>query len=419
MLADDLGYGDPGCYGNRVLHTPHIDQLAEEGVRLTDFYMSSPVCSPSRASLMTGRCLPRHGLTGVITTHDHETTLSLEEVLLPELLQKRGYRTGLVGKWHLGEAAAARPNSRGYDYFFGGLLGGKDFFTHDFVNGQHDLFENNKPVHRKGEYITDLHSDAATAFIRRNKERPFFLFLSFNAVHKAMGPVSQNKVVQAPRRWLDYYKRKGIKDEQDRFYFACASAMDECIGEVMAELKKQNLDERTFVFFTSDNGPEARQAGTSSPLRGSKQEMWEGGLRVPAIARWRGKIPAGEIRQQPGIVEDLFPTALKIAGIGPPKGLVLDGRNVMPTLIRNESGEARDLIWSYIRWSKHRVVRRDQWVMHNGELFDLEKDLRQEKNVAAQHRELTAELETAWTDWMRQFPKEQKRWKKQLPPRGK
>lgn len=419
ILADDLGYGDLGCYGNYKVKTPNLDKLAARGVKLTDFYVTTPVCSPSRGALLTGRYPQRNGLTNVIEVNDRTTHLPLRETLISDLMQQNGYKTACIGKWHIGEPKPAQPNARGFDYFFGSPLGGIDFFTHQWMDGSHILYENHTPVHREGEYITDILGEKAAKFVDKNADDPFFMYLSFFAVHTAMGPESANKVIQAPKRWEEYYRKQGLTAEKDIQFAGCLSAMDEAIGKVVDTLEKHNLKDETFIFFTSDNGPDPRESGTAFPCSGTKHQMWEGGVREPAIACWPGKIPAAKIRTNPAITLDLFPTTLHVAGIQKPRDLYLDGQNILPQLISDKPAPQRDLYFSYIRKShgdtKEKAVRRGKWVWVNGELYDLTVDIGQQKNIADEYPHIAAQLETAWNQWIDQFPLEKQRWAGESP----
>ncbi len=423
ILADDLAWGDLGCYGHELLETPNLDRLAAEGARLLDFYVDAPVCSPTRAALLTGRVPQRNGLTNVIETRDHATCLARGETLVSELLQHAGYATALVGKWHVGETPGARPNDRGFDYFFGNLLGGLGFYTHDFMDqGIHDLWENRAPIQRDEAYVTDLVGDAAARFIEKEADGPFFLYLAFQAVHTDMGSVGMNRRMVAPPRWIEHYatKLESRPDEPRVLYYACASAMDEAVGKVLGTLQRRELTQRTFVFFTSDNGPEPRQAGNAGPFRGTKHTMWEGGIRVPAVARWPGRIPAGVVRRGCGAGHDLLPTTLAAAGIAKPADLKLDGHNLLPLLERGEDDGGRALCWSYIREGhgvREKAVRQGRWKWLNGELYDLEADPGESDDLAAERPEVAAALRAAWEGWVGQFPEEAARWNDRAPAR--
>lgn len=423
ILADDLGYGDLGCFGSGAARTPNLDRLAAGGARLTNFYVNAPVCSPSRASLLTGRVPQRHGLTNVIETNDHTSQLSLQEILLPRLLKQNGYASGLLGKWHLGESPRARPNQRGFDYFFGGLLGGMDYFKHTFGAYRHDLWRDEREVFRDGEYITSLIGEEAEAFIARHRTQPFFLFVSFTAPHTAIDARNRFGVYQAPERLLKLYAPASGADETAT-YRAMVTALDEAVGRLLAALRENELEKETFVLFLSDNGPDPhpRLAGSAAPLRGTKHTLWEGGIRVPAIASWPGRIPAGVVRRSAAIGADVFPTALALAGVKKPHDLLLDGQDLTPLLVRGTPGKPRDLYWSYVRdtlrISREQAVRRGKWKWLNGELYDLEADPGERRNIAARHRGQTAALAAAWQRWLAQFPQEAQRWEGRKPLRA-
>ncbi len=433
ILADDLGYGDLGCFGGDLARTPNLDRLAAGGARLTDFYVNAPVCSPSRASLLTGRVPQRHGLTNVIETNDHATRLALDEVLLPQLLRQSGYASGIIGKWHVGEPPPARPNARGFDYFFGGLLGGMDYFKHSFGSYGHDLWRNQQEVFRDGEYITGLIGEEADKFITAHRTQPFFLFVSFTAPHTAIDERNRFSQYQAPARLLKPEAPEGEPpggempggDLNDAVkYRAMVTALDEVVGRLLAALRGNGLEKNTLVLFLSDNGPDPnpKLVGSAGPLRGSKHTLWEGGIRVPAIAWWPGRIPAGVVRRSYAIGADFFATALALAGVNKPGDLALDGRDIMPLLVSGAPGKSRDLYWSYVRdtlrISRERALRRGKWKWLNGELYDLETDQGERRDLAARHPRLAATLETAWKTWVAQFPREARRWEGRRPQRA-
>ncbi len=417
ILADDLGWGDLGCYGHETVRTPHLDRLAREGVRMTSFYADAPVCSPTRGALLTGRVPQRNGLTNVIETTDHTTHLRADETLISEMLRGAGYTTGIVGKWHVGEAWPVRPNRRGFDFFYGGLLGGMDFYRHDFVNAQHDLWLNDTPVRRDGEYITDILGEQAAGFVRRSKDEPFFLYLSFQAVHISMGSQSRGDI-QVPPRWLKRYE-SGALSEQRLKYYAAVSAMDEAIGRVLDAVDTAGVTDNTVVIFTSDNGPEPRWPGSSGPFFGTKHTLWEGGIRVPMIIRWPKRLPAGEVCSACAVTHDLAPTILSMTDIGKPRNPVMDGIDLAPLLKGRRPDRPRTLCWSYLRdtlaISREKAIRRGQWKWLNGALYDLERDPMESRDVSAQYPAVAAELGAAWNTWVRQFPDEVKRWGDRKP----
>ena len=312
ILADDLGYGDLGCYGHPKFKTPNLDRLATEGVRLRQFHSPSPYCAPSRAALLTGRYPLRHGLTANPAPDGGAKAdalgLPLTEVLLPQLLKRAGYATGMIGKWHLGHREAELlPTRRGFDEYFGIL------YSNDMRPVR--VLKDEKVV----EYpvvqatLTDRYTDAAVDFIGRNRSRPFFLYLAHAMPHK---PLACSE---------GFYKKSGAG-----LYADVMVELDASVGRVLAKLKELGLENDTLVIFTSDNGP--WYGGSSGGLRGMKGTTWEGGYRVPCIVRWPGQLPAGKTSEVLSFLADLFPMALTAAGVAAPKDVVLDGRDLLPTL---------------------------------------------------------------------------------------
>jgi arylsulfatase A-like enzyme len=415
ILADDLGYGDLHSFGSQAVQTPHLDRLAASGVRLTSFYADAPVCSPTRASLLTGQAPQRHGVTGVIATGDAKTGMRPNQLTMATVFQGRGYRTALFGKWHLGSKGIHLPNRRGFDEFFGGLMGGLDFFRHDTDGAGHDLWNNGDSEHHDRRYITDLVADRAVKFISANRDHPFFMLLSFHAVHTAMGS-RERGVIQAPQRWLDHYQQSGLftADQTKSLQMAaCISAMDEGVGRVLDILSKSGLEEQTVIWFTSDNGPLGQMGGSAGPFRGAKHSLWEGGIRVPAIVRFPGKLSAGAVVDMPAATRDILPTLCEAAGLEISKRDRIDGESLWPQLCGKANPSQRTLCWSYVREShatREQAVRRGRWKWLNGELYDLESDPGETKNLAEAKPEIASQLAEAWQTWIREFPQEAQRW---------
>jgi arylsulfatase A-like enzyme len=301
LVADDMGYGDIGVHGSKDIPTPNIDALARGGVRFTDGYVTGPYCSPTRAGLLTGRYQQRFG---------HEFNLGvggqfglpLSESTLADRLRAAGYRTALFGKWHLGAGEKFHPMSRGFDEFFG-FLGGGHSYLDVAAESNNPLLDGRKPA-TSVTYLTDTLADRAVDFIRREKARPFLLYLAFNAVHTPM---------HATDKYLARFTQ--IQDSQRRTYAAMLSAMDDAIGRTIAEIRDQQLEENTLIVFISDNGGPTMMgtsvnASSNGPLRGSKRQTWEGGIRVPFIVRWKGHVPEGKTDARPVIQLDVLPTAL-------------------------------------------------------------------------------------------------------------
>src|SRR3954451_12782539 len=315
LLADDLGYGDLACFGHPKFKTPNLDRMAAEGARLTQFNTPMPFCAPTRASLMTGRYPFRCGLTsnpapdfgGQYT----ELRLPTSEITLAKLFHNAGYATGMVGKWHLGHTKKEfYPVHRGFDEYLG-ILYSNDMRPVQLIDGE-DVVE--YPVVQAT--LTKRYTDRAVKFIERNKNKPFFLYFAHAMPHKPLAASEK------------YYQKSGAG-----LYGDVIAELDASVGQVLAKLKELKLDDNTFVVFTSDNGPWF--GGSTGGLRGMKGTSWEGGYRVPFIARWPGMIPVGHISDQPAIMMDLFTTTLRIAGIAAPADRVIDGADISPILTSN------------------------------------------------------------------------------------
>ncbi|HNT88139.1 MAG TPA: sulfatase-like hydrolase/transferase, partial [Candidatus Hydrogenedentes bacterium] len=338
ILADDLGYGDLGVTGCKDVPTPHIDAIATGGVRFTHGYVSCPVCSPTRAGLMTGRYQQRFGHwynPGPPVDEQPNIGLPLSETTIADRLKEAGYATGLVGKWHLGLGPEFHPMKRGFDEFFGFPHG-----SHSYVDSRADT---KNPIMRGTEavdepaYLTEAFTREAVDFIRRRAGAPFFLYLSYNAVH---GPL------QAPDAYLERFK--AIEDETRRTYAAMLSALDDGVGAVLAALREKGIEEDTLVFFLSDNGgPIAVNGSRNTPFSGAKGTLQEGGIRVPFFLRWPERLPAGRTCDLPVISLDILPTCLAAAGGALPSDAPLDGVNLLPYLAGNEGAPHDYLFWRY------------------------------------------------------------------------
>jgi len=409
IVADDMGYGDCGEYGCKDIPTPHIDALAKGGVRFTDGYVTGTVCSPTRAALMTGRYHHRDGVADWI--RPGKPGLDTGVPTVAEYLRKAGYRTALIGKWHLGEAAEHHPLKRGFDEFYGFLGGHRDYFPDKPKQPEEPLdtctqmMRGYSPA-TETEYTTHAFAREAEAFIGRqkSKEAPFFLYLAFNAVHIPL---------QAP---ADYRKRfEHIPDPLRRSYAAMLAAMDDAVGRVSAALADAGLEENTLVCFISDNGGNTRKGlpngALNTPLRGSKAQVWEGGIRVPFIVKWKGVLPGGEVYRKPAIQMDLTATFLALAGAAPDAQWPLDGTDLMPFLKGGNPGAPHDtLCWKYgpqwaIRQGDWKLLRYDLKNEETGErvltpqLYNLAQDICEQDDLAAQMPEKVKELQKHWDVW--------------------
>jgi arylsulfatase A-like enzyme len=339
IVVDDLGYGDLSSFGGRDIRTPHIDRLMERGIRYDHFYANSPVCSPTRASLMTGRYPDLVGVPGVIRTHRHNSwgRLSSSAVVLPEILAKADYRTACVGKWHLGLDHSSHPNSRGFEFFHGFLGDMMDDYYDHRRHGFNYMRLNETEIDPEG-HATDLFSDWAVDYLARAKssERPFFLYLAYNAPHTP---------IQPPEEWARRVlaRESGIDASRARLV-ALIEHLDDGIGRVLSALGEHDLEEETLVLLTSDNGGQQNVGANNGRLRGGKQDMWEGGIRVPFCAVWPGRIPPGTRSNGLAITMDLFPTICEAAGVTIEHEI--DGRSLLSELTGAtvQSGE-RVLIW--------------------------------------------------------------------------
>jgi len=346
ILVDDLGYGDLSAYGATDLKTPNIDRLVRAGMRFDQFYANCPVCSPTRASLLTGRYPDLVGVPGVIRTHINENFgyLSQQAVLLPRMLKKANYHTAIIGKWHLGLESPNTPNERGFDHFHG-FLGDmmEDYYTHR-REGHNYMRLNEKEIDPKG-HATDLFTQWAIDYIheREKSDQPFFLYLAYNAPHTP---------IQPPPEWVERVKarEKNIGEKRAKLV-ALIEHLDDGIGKVMAALKKSGKAENTLVIFTSDNGGLLRVGANNGPLNGGKQQMYEGGIRVPMCAVWPGHIKPGTKSNRIALTMDLFPTICDVAGV--PVDHEIDGVSILPNLSGKNQPELDN---RYLFW-----VRREGW----------------------------------------------------------
>lgn len=406
ILADDLGYGDLGCYGCDDIRTPNLDTLASEGVRFTDFYANAAICSPTRAAFLTGRYQQRIDLEDALYYQEMGRGLPLGGKTLADSLKEAGYATALAGKWHLGYDAGRRPNQQGFDRFFGLLGGNHHYFKHMDRIGAPDLFQDEKPIERAG-YSTDLISDEAIRFLRElTPRKPTFLFLSYNAPHfPFQGPDDRGKPVQP--------QKKNWQQGDRPTYVAMVESMDAGIGRVLAEVDRLGLRDQTLVVFTSDNGGDIHSR--NAPMRDHKGSLWEGGTRVPCIARLPEVLPAGKETRQAGITMDWSATIRRMAGL--PKDEALeDGIDLLPMMTGRKPVVERTLFWRRIRGPvrrktpEGRAVRRGKWKLvepPDGEPFlcDLEADVSETRNLITGHSRIAWELKGLLDDWEKRFPR--------------
>ncbi len=440
IVTDDHGYGDLGCMGADDLKTPHLDALAANGVLFTSWYSNSPVCSPSRAALLTGRHPARTGIREILGGHRSEIGLGQGVPTLASALKPLGYRTSLVGKWHLGVAEGYRPSDHGFDDWFGILSGLVDYFSHinyslwpwnpDY-HPVHDLWENDREAWRNGKYLTDLISDRAVDVIRNRSEDPFLLYVGYTAPHSPM---------HAPAEYVDRFPELS---PARRIMAAMLSAVDDGIGAIVSELESQGILEDTCIFFMSDNGPARHPAnwldGNLEPyygaradqLRGGKGSLFEGGIRAPALLQWPARVPAGQVIDEPAMAMDIFPTLIQAAG-GTLDQFDVDGKDLMGMLVEQEPTPHEVLTWEFrqqtaVRVGPWKLVLRpvesdatDDWEPEGSEaraeldarmahrsapadeaifLFNLDEDLGETTNLREARPDVVTELLTIAMRW--------------------
>jgi len=417
ILIDDFGYADCGPYGAKDIRTPHIDRLAREGVKFTDFYANAPVCTPTRCGFITGRWQQRVGLewamgfsaesfrrqgTEWVRESDiHSLGLPANVPTLPKMLKGAGYATGAFGKWHLGYKDEFNPTRHGFDEYFGELLGHCDYYTHAYYDGTYALRDGLTPVKVEG-YLTDLINQRAVEFIRKHAHDPFFLYVPHLAVHCPFQP---------PGRPLPSVTKANMYDGDRRTYAAMVEKVDEGVGMILAELEKHDLAKNTLVVLSSDNGGE--RYSDNSPLFHHKSTLWEGGIRVPCLMRWPARLPQGKVTSQVGITMDLSATFAAIAGAAPPADRPLDGMNLLPVLTGEQPEMTRTLCWRIDRTGRQqKAVRDGSWkYIQDGNvemLFDLAHDIGERRDVSFAHPDVIADLKARLAAWEADVDREPK-----------
>ena len=396
ILADDLGYAGIGCQGATDIPTPHIDALAANGVRMTDGYATCPVCAPTRAGLLSGRYQQRFGFEtnpGPEAYADQNFGLPRSERTIAERLKELGYATGMFGKWHVGYKPGLTPPDRGFDEFFGFLSGANDYVPPvGRRSARQPILRGTKTV-EENEYLTDAFGREAVNFIERHKDHPFFCYVPFNAVHSPL---------QAASKYLKRFEH--IADQKRRIHCAMVAAMDDNVGRVMEALRRHGLEERTLVIFLSDNGgPTPETTASNAPLRGYKGQVLEGGIRVPFIVRWKGKLPEGKVYDRPVLSLDIAPTVMAAAGNPAGPGDRLDGVDLTPYLLGTTTGAPHGAL--YWRFYDQRAIRMGDWklVRANREtrwsLYHLKRDIGEARDLADREAGKVKELEAAWNAW--------------------
>ncbi len=399
IMADDLGWADLSVYGQTDFETPNLDRLASRGVRFTQAYANSAVCSATRFALMTGRYQYRlrGGLEEPIAgTATDKLGLPPEHPTLPSLLRDAGYATALIGKWHLGRPPQFGPEKSGYEYFFGNHGGAIDYFTHCYgagENARHDLYQGNDPVKREG-YYTYILADEASRYIRAAAtDKPFFLSLHFTAPHWPwVGPNDEH----VSRELKNLHHHDGGNLE---VYAEMVRALDTAVGQVLLTLEERNLTNNTIVIFTSDNGGE--RFSKTWPFVGQKTELLEGGIRVPTLMSWPARLKP-QVCDQVTMTMDWLPTLLAAAGVEPAPNFPPDGDNILPVLEGSKPVYDRTLFWRY-KANAQRAVRAGKWkylkINDNEFLFDLDYDVRERANFREKHPEVFERLRAQWEEW--------------------
>lgn len=421
ILSDDQGYHDIGVMGEKTIITPNLDRLAREGTLLTSYYAAWPACTPSRGAVLTGRYPQRNGTYEnfrndrvnddyLYPAWEYELSperilgMDTREILISQVLKDAGYATGVFGKWDLGSLHRFLPLQRGFDDFYGFVNTGIDYWTHERY-GTPSMYRRNQPTKEdKGKYTTYLFEREALRFLDENKAQPFFAYLSFNAPHGASN--LDRKIrgsAQAPAKFLEMYPDQDLlSDRRRREYLACVTAMDASIGAVLDWIDAQGKTEDTLVIFMSDNG--GSSGASNYPLRGKKGQFWEGGVRVPAIVRWPGKVPAGKKNDEFLSGMELFPTILAAAELEPPDGVVYDGFDMLPVLRGEQKSPRETMFWErQEEWG----ARVGDWkLVHSrrgGGLYDLSEDLDENNDLSKKMPDVAKRLEAAYRGWRKEM----------------
>ena len=417
IVVDNVGYGDLGCYGNQEAKTPNIDRLATEGVRCTDFYIASPSCSPSRGAILTGRHPLRNGLNHQLSADENVRGEGLprNEKIIPQYLAPLGYISGAFGKWNIGFAPGSRPTDRGFDEFFGHMSGNIHYFKH-LYHGLNDLRHGTEPVDLRGQYSTDLFADAAIDFMRQHKDRPQFVYLAFNAVHfLSRHNLEPDEKVQwqVPEEYLARFGSQPGEPNQRKRFLAVLAALDDAIGRVLANVDDFGMRANTLVVLISDNGAfmlpgRGREVQSNGLLREGGVTTYEGGVRVPAIVRWPGRIRPGRVCSEMLSSLDLLPLVLAATGGELPPDRILDGRDPTETLTRDAPSphealfwvwnQGRKYQWNAVREGRFKIVRSAD--LEPWELYDLASDAGEQNNLAPQHPELVKDLAEKFAIWI-------------------
>ena len=407
IYADDQGSLDLNCYGSKDLHTPHLDRLAAQGVRFTQMYSPSAICSASRAGFLTGRFPARAGVPGNVSSQEGVAGMPTSEITIAELLKQNGYATGHVGKWHLGYTPETMPNGQGFDSSFGHMGGCIDNYSHFFYwqgPNRHDLWRNGKEIFRDGEFFLDLMVDEGEEFFERNRDQPFLLYFAINAPHYPM---------QGTAKWREYYRDL---ESPRRQYAEFVSTVDEKVGEIVASLERLGLRENTLIIYQSDHGHSTEErafwgGGNAGPYRGAKASLFEGGIRIPSIVSMPGTLPEGEVRDHMATGCDWFPTIAELCGVSLPEK-TYDGKSLLSVIQDGATESPHDHFFWLLGKGKSA-----QWAVHQGNwkllgnvrdttdrkktvqvdklfLANLNQDIGETKNVAKANPDIVKRLQS-------------------------
>lgn len=419
VYTDDQGSIDMNCYGANDLVTPNMDGLARRGLRFTQFYSAAPVCSPSRAAMLTGRCPQRAGVPGNVSSTRGDAGMPAEQVTLAEMFKAAGYTTAHIGKWHLGYTPETMPNAQGFDYSFGHMGGCIDNYSHFFYwagPNRHDLWRDGTEIHRDGRFFPELMVEEASAFLEKNRDQPFFLYFAMNMPHYPY---------QGYEKWLRHYQDLAYPRN---LYAAFLSTLDENLGKLLAKVDALGLRDNTIIVLQSDNGHSTEErahfgGGNSGPYRGGKFSLFEGGIRLPAIISWPGQLPENEVRSQMATACDWMPTLAELCQVPLPQHK-LDGKSIVPVLrsatapsphtvfhwqtggAKSPSWAVREGAWKLLGNPRDTLAKKPLPKEDRLFLVNVEQDPGETVNLAGQHSQMVERLEQLHRQWIEEVERQ-------------